>query len=165
MNSMSYVMLFLCVNIISVLSVSKIFNTPLYVDPEFEIIFNQFKKDAKKYNADVDLYKLTTIFNEQLPSGIAAYCLPATNTVVVSREVWQDLNDNGKEALLYHEWGHCTLKREHAEDMQIPYSYCPISIMHPYIHPVESCYSDLRDFYVEELFTNPYNYEKIPRRD
>lgn len=146
------------------LSISKFYNLPLYTDPTFIPYLEKFKKDSVKYNTPINLYKLTTTFRNKLSIGVAAYCMPSTNSVVVSRESWDMLSDAGKKALLYHEWAHCTLHRDHTEDRNIPYSFCPKSIMYPYITDVEFCFTELEDQYIEELFTNPYNYEKFLRR-
>jgi hypothetical protein len=145
------------------LSISKFLNVPIYIDDEFISYFNDFKKDNERYKAEANFYKLTTVFSGRVPTGVAAFCRPITNSVVVSSEVWGRLSNNGRKALLYHEWAHCTLRRDHTEDLLIPFSYCPKSIMYPYIDNVERCFEDLEEEYLEELFTNPYNYEKFSR--
>jgi len=152
--------------VVFVVSASKILNTPLYIEPEFRPIFNQFTQDAEKYKTKPDFSKLITIFKDELSFGTAAYCLPNTNTVVVSYPVYNGLSDNGKKALLYHEWGHCTLKRDHVEKtVEYKSLRCPVSLMYPYIDPVEFCYPILEDLYTQELFTNPYNFKKISEED
>ena len=161
----SGIMLAMSVVIITILAESKINNNPLYIDPAFRSYLKLFQKDAVKFKAKLDLYKLTTVFSKRVPVGVLGYCLPSTNTVVISQQVWNGMTLQARKALLYHEWGHCTLKRDHTEDLRYPYSYCPVSIMYPYIEPINSCYSELAEEYIEELFTNPYNYPKISRRD
>lgn len=145
---------------------STALNAPIYIEPEFRSTFNQFSADANKYNTTPDFSKLITVFKNELSFGTAAYCIPNTNTVVVSYPVYKGLSDYGKKALLYHEWGHCTLKRDHVEvAVELKFSTCPVSIMYPYIDPVEFCYPILEDLYVEELFTNPFNFKKISGED
>jgi hypothetical protein len=144
-------------------SISKFFNLPIYIDEKLIPLFNEFKKDNEKYKAGASYYKLTTTFAKKLPTGIAAYCRPVTNTVVVSSEVWDRLSTQGRKALLYHEWAHCTLRRDHTTDLMVPFNSCPRSIMYPYVDNVERCFDELEEEYIEELFTNPYNYEKFSR--
>jgi len=144
-------------------SISKFLNLPIYIHKQFIPYFNQFKKDNDKYKSGANFYKLTTIFSDNVPLGVAAYCRPITNSVVVSSQVWDRLSVQGRKALLYHEWGHCTLRRDHTEDLMTPYSFCPKSIMYPYVDNVERCFETLGEEYIEELFTNPYNYEKFSR--
>ena len=153
-----------CALLMIPLSISKFYNTPIYINPTFYPYLEEFKKDSEKYKTPIDMYKLTTVFKDKLSRGIAAYCVPSTNSVVVSRESWEILSSAGKKALLYHEWAHCTLRRDHTEDRHADKSLCPKSIMYPYITDVEYCFDNLEEEYIEELFTNPYNYEKFLRR-
>jgi hypothetical protein len=161
----SRAMIVMSVVIISILAESKINNNPLYTDPAFKSYLDLFQKDANKFKIPIDLYKLTTVFSTTVPVGVLGYCVPSTNTVVISQQSWDKMDIQSRKILLYHEWGHCTLKRDHTEDLKSPYSFCPVSMMYPYIAPTNNCYSELEGEYLEELFTNPYNYPKISRRD
>lgn len=152
--------------LIVLLAFSKALNSPLYIDPEFRSIFYQFSNDAERYKIKPDFFKLITVFDDELSFGTAAYCLPNTNTVVVSYPIYKNLSSDGKKALLYHEWGHCTLKRDHVQKtVEYKSLSCPVSLMYPYIDPVEFCYPILEDLYTKELFTNPYNFKKISEED
>ena len=142
---------------------SKITNTPLYVHPDFQPYLESFKRDAALYKSDVDFYKMVTVFSDVGQDSAAAYCLPATKTIVVSTRTWNSIDDKTRKALLYHEWGHCLLKREHVEDINY-YTLCPESVMYPYIDPLQRCYSRYESSYNKELFTNPYNYKTFARR-
>lgn len=141
---------------------SKITNRPVYTDSAFVGYLSDFEKDAKKYKTPLNLYKSITIFSNRVDSGIAAYCIPSSKTVVVSRLVWATLNEGGKKALLYHEWGHCILRREHTEDYNYV-SLCPTSLMYPYVDPLKNCYLDHQESYNRELFTNPFNFKTFSR--
>lgn len=146
-------------------AISEFTNTPVYIHPEFEKTFNEFREDAKKYKVNLNLSKLITIFSHKVEDGTAAFCIPKTNTIVVSSSIWSTLNDNARKALLYHEWGHCILKREHVELYSFAPLQCPISIMYPYIDPMNLCYNkDNQESYNRELFTNPYGFETFSRR-
>ena len=142
---------------------SKLANAPVYVDPQFRPHLEQFKTDAKRYGVKLNLFKLITVFSNKVNSGTAAYCLPHSNIVVVSTRSWEGLNEQGKKALLYHEWGHCILRREHVEAEHSFPTYCPISVMYPYIDPMNRCYNSLEESYNRELFTNPYNFKLFSR--
>jgi len=165
-SKVSYVMLFLACLIILVLAKSKLSNSPVYNSPEFKTYFDMFQSDAKRFKTPLRLYKLTTIFSSTVPFGVLGYCLPSTNTVVISIQAWNRMDFMRRKVLMYHEWGHCTLKRDHVEQMKpIPYPYCSNSMMYPYIDTITNCYQELEEEYLEELFTNPYNYPTISRRD
>jgi hypothetical protein len=53
------------------------------------------------------------------------------------------------EEVMFHELGHCVLKRQHNEEMMSP--YIPKSIMYPYVFGDEWYYVSYRDLYLEEL--------------
>jgi hypothetical protein len=144
------------------LLVSKVTNNPIYTDPQFQPYFIDFKNDASKNKTVLNLYKLITIFSNRVDVGVAAYCIPSSKTVVISASVWKTLNEGGRKALLYHEWGHCILRREHVDQYDYP-ALCPISVMYPFIDPLKKCYLLYQDSYNRELFTNPFNFKKFSR--
>jgi hypothetical protein len=163
LNLIIFTLLLATVSITTPYIYSKIANVPVYTHPEFIPYMDQFKKDAKKYKVKIDLFKLVTVFSDKVKMGIAAYCLPHSKVVVVSTKSWEGLNAAGKKALLYHEWGHCILRREHVEERSFP-TYCPVSIMYPYVDPMNRCYNSLKESYNRELFTNPHNFKLFSRR-
>lgn len=142
--------------------ISKVTNTPIYTHPELVKYLEDFQQDAKKYNVEVDYYKLVTVFSNNQQQGVAAFCLPATKTVVIYTQSWDGLNEDGKKALLYHEWGHCLLRRDHVDDINYV-TYCPKSIMYPYVEPFKNCYGKHQESYNRELFTNPFNFNTFSR--
>lgn len=147
------------------LVISEFTNSPIHMDEAFREDFESFLKDAKKYKVSLNLRKHITTFSSTVDVGTAAYCVPSTNTVVVSVSSWRTLNRRGRKALLYHEWAHCILRRDHADNMQYFPRFCPVSLMYPYIEPLERCYTkESEDEYNKELFTNPHNYKKFSRR-
>ncbi len=138
-------------------------NSPVYTDSEFKPYLFQFKADARKYNVKLDLKKMITVFTDDLSDGVAAYCMPKNKLVVISRKTWETLDRFGKKALLYHEWGHCVLRRDHVEHYEFFPSFCPVSVMYPYIDPMRTCYKPNEESYIMELFTNPHNNKTFSR--
>lgn len=157
----------LLLTIVAIVSIpfiySKLSNRPVYTDPNFKTYLDLFEKDAKKHNVNLDLYKTITIFGIVSEESVAAYCVPNTKTIVVSKKTWNELDESSRKALLYHEWGHCILRRDHAEQINY-FSMCPESLMYPYIDPMKTCYKKYEDWYNEELFLNPLNFDKFSRR-
>lgn len=138
-------------------------NSPLYIDVEFVPYFKQFQKDANKYKKIPNFQNMTTTFIDDISGETLAYCLPKFNTIKVSRRKWNRLSTISKKLLLYHEWGHCALRREHVENTyDTIMSVCPDSIMYPYIEPIQKCYHLNTDWYDKELFTNFNNRELFP---
>jgi hypothetical protein len=137
---------------VTVLSFKNFKNEPLYIEKEFTGLFEAFQQDAKFYNVTPDYSGLTTTFVDDIRGDILGYCIPKFNTVKISRVKWNRFDTVKRKLLLYHEWAHCTLWRDHTEDTGF---ICPISIMHPYITPTASCYLSFKEWYDRELFTNP----------
>lgn len=137
-------------------------NEPLVIETEFYPYFNQFKQDADAHKTIPRFSNLSTVFVNKLEGGVLAYCLPKFNTVKVSKERWNEMSSYDRKLLLYHEWGHCTLRREHVETYDSVPSGCPTSIMYPYMEPIIQCYKYNRQWYDFELFKNPNNRDIIP---
>lgn len=156
-------LLFINFSILITAGYSRFFNRPVYLDREFVDYFNKFQKDGRDYGVKVDSYRLITVFSNTYNVSRLAYCVPSLNLVVVSRSHWELMDSNTRKILLYHEWGHCILKRDHVEQLYHFPSYCPMSMMYPYIEPPKRCYNKVtEDYYNMELFVNPFKFKKIP---
>ncbi len=164
LNLISVSLLLLCCMFSVPFMYSKFLNQPVYTDSSFNKYLDDFKSDAKRYKVDLDLYKLITVFSSDVESGIAAYCVPQRKLVVVSRRAWYYLDSVGRKALLYHEWGHCILRRDHVDTIsEFPMPYCPVSLMYPSIELPSRCYGNSMESYNRELFTNPFNFKQFSR--
>ena len=72
----------------------------------------------------------------------------------IDSKYWELAKDLGKEEVIYHELGHCELKRDHIERLTKTslYSYAiPSSVMFPYVFGDTSFYWAFREHYVQEL--------------
>lgn len=151
-----------------ILMFSNFTNTEVYVGSEFEVLLESFKKDAILHNTELNLRKHTTIMVDHLEPGILGTCYPHANTVTISGEYWEYLDEAERKALMYHEWGHCLLKREHVTDIMVSilmfYQVCPVSVMYPQLQH-NSCFLDNEEHYIKELFKNQYKYPTIPEED
>jgi hypothetical protein len=82
------------------------------------------------------------------------YCVlssDASPTVVINEDVWNDLDAVEKEALIFHELGHCVLFRRHNSEKTGTGE--PVTIMNPYA--IDSyLYRAKLSYYYRELFTN-----------
>lgn len=126
-------------------------NEFLYIDPEFKTYTDQFRKDATKYNVHVKFYEISIEFS---PSSITAVgiCLPHLKSIYINSQEWEVLSDNARKILIYHELGHCALRKQHQEFVDL--NFCPFSIMYPYIESIEKCYPIYENSYIKELFSN-----------
>jgi hypothetical protein len=73
--------------------------------------------------------------------------------IVIDSEYWEKSDSYEREALVFHELGHCVLDKDHNSSM-VSFLYFldhrPKSIMHPYSFYQYRYY---RDDYIKELFT------------
>lgn len=74
-----------------------------------------------------------------------------TPVIKINRQYWESTAEADREQLMYHELGHCILKRDHDETL-ITHAQ-PESIMYP-VHLGNALYVDYYSHYINELF-NP----------
>jgi hypothetical protein len=131
------------------------------VDSQFSPYVDAFMS-AKGDSTGVTQMRLATIsikFGEVEEKGALGQChaTPFTDPVItVDPDKWNELNDTERTILVFHELGHCELGRNHLEGKMdsITREYpCPKSIMAAII-PTGSCFTDNKDYYLNELFSN-----------
>lgn len=135
---------------------------PITVDSGLQPYLDKFKQDGAQYGFTFDYPRgLTMKFvpMSEIAGGSSAgttigECSSGTDSVPLVRigqEFWTGADSFTREALVYHELGHCLLYRGH--DTNILPSGIPESIMYPSILN-SSVYSSNRAYYIRELFTN-----------
>lgn len=97
-----------------------------HYDPEFEPYLLEFQHDAKKYEVGCH-YTHSIYFADKLEKDIAGYCMYG-DRIVISREVWLELDLIQKTMLIYHEIGHCGFHLDHTRSNEW-------SIMNPNLLP------------------------------
>lgn len=87
-----------------------------------DVVFkNEIKADFKPYVKEFDTLYSGSMPNivikfGSVPAGKAATCtidFIGQKTIKVDREVWDKSCEDTKRALIFHELGHCVLRREH----------------------------------------------------
>ena len=142
------------------------------VEREFLPYFNSFLARANNYGYSWDLseYGLTIQFgteNQFDTTSYIGYC-SGMNTdyghdVFIDPEYWEDANELDKERLIYHELGHCLLRREHRNKVLPNGEWA--SMMRGRPLPENSFFTTnysgkRRDYYIRELFNK--SAEPIP---
>ncbi len=129
----------------------------LDIDPEFRPFYKTFIQEANLRGVELDTSNLSINFGDALP--VAGNCNLTNIHVKINRNFWEGSSNCFKEFLIFHELGHCLLKRLHTSAFSGGYKR---SIM--YAKPNEdplglhenllSASMDLpfRKFYVDELF-------------
>jgi hypothetical protein len=126
------------------------------INPELKPYFDSFKTEARKRGIDFDPYraKISTEIVNIAGTNVIAQCKKYTGqSSIISVDIayWSEATEMDKEFYLYHELGHCFLKRNHL-DAKDSDGNC-ISIMHSSKDVCRFYYNKLsRDVYLDELF-------------
>ena len=87
---------------------------------------------------------------------VIGFCEMENNYIEISKSYWESVTLDAREALLFHELGHCELFRQHLNTYNISIRppldgrICPTSLMF-WAFPPE-CYGTNRTYYLNELF-------------
>lgn len=91
---------------------------------------------------------------------LLGFCTPAEGRVVLDGNYWETMDDAGREALVFHELGHCELGQEHREGYEVRERSdiiikvrAPVSVMQSAFIGGDS-WTQWREDYIEELFAH-----------
>ncbi len=127
------------------------------IDNELQIYIDQFEAAALERGLDVNLSDVGIhAFIEDIEGAIVGQCQHKEddpNVILLDRNYWDNATEDERLFIVFHELGHCVLKREH-NDQKDSNGYCT-SIMHS---SSQVCNIDFslteRDRYFDELFNN-----------
>lgn len=83
--------------------------------------------------------------------GVCEIGEDVTPTITIEIDTWDLLDDAEKESLLFHEMGHCVLRRRHKTE--VTRVGIPASLMNPYIIDGYT-YTENNSYYSRELFSH-----------
>ncbi|RFS14369.1 hypothetical protein [Emticicia sp. C21] len=140
--------------------------TVYQIDPKLEPYLKSFVAEAQKRNITVKLENLIMKFdNESIEiCGHFVKEKSGQREIVINPICWDSVPEQNREALAFHELGHCFLNRLHRNDL-LP-NNAPVSIMHiqnngpyePCIYPIDgdnTCNKTARrNYYIDELFND-----------
>lgn len=145
------------------------------IDPELQSYVEEFKLMSQGRVTDDDLKRFSMGFRDYSKgSSIAGTCHYGVNEVDISRKWWNSWQTPSERLeLVFHELGHCILKRGHTvkpvhdgflawierigfklglfTEKGYIYDGCPASFMHPYTL-YDRCINKHFNYYIEELF-------------
>ncbi len=84
-------------------------NIPIEVQPYVDRFVAE--GSARGRVIDLSTLGLDITFQDDLADSLAAFC--NNGTIVISRHFWKTRNDSHREAMIFHELGHCILQRIH----------------------------------------------------
>ena len=125
----------------------------------FDRYVQKFAEESARHRRGVSTDDLIVRF-DQLEAGRSGLCrrgFGTTPTVMLDAAYWNTTAEPGREALIFHELGHCLLDQEHRngkrsfDDDPDP---VPVSIMNSTVLESE-VYTKHREDYLNELFTAP----------
>lgn len=144
--------------------------TQFRVDPELMPYYQSFVYEGKIRGQDQSTNDLILEFGDakSRDNEVLAYCgidLSSTHIwferveyftpkIVVDKESFDSLSEIERRTLIFHEMGHCILKRNHNKELN-EYQYVK-SIMYPYLITdiLGIFYDNVESYYIDELF-NP----------
>lgn len=118
------------------------------VDGDLQPYFNSFRDISG--GRDISDVEGKFYYEE---SKILGTCSSTMDHKVISinMKYWPNLGEKSRLSLIYHEFGHCTLGRDHRDDMLS--DGCPLSMMNTYA-PAAICLDRHWDDYTRELLSN-----------
>jgi hypothetical protein len=119
------------------------------VPAEIEEYYSRFES---YYGVDPSYVSAGFIDKIEGEESIVAVCKSWTSghrEILIEKGYWNQLNDYGREELVFHELGHCVFNRGH--DNSTYQDGCPASIMNEYVFGESQCYIDYRDDLITEL--------------
>jgi hypothetical protein len=146
------------------------------VDPTIEVYINKFVEEAALRGITIKKENLIAEFTAERTNEVCGQCLTSKKnieknqrkiTINNSSLCWGTAPNENKEALVFHELGHCLLNRPHKDDLFA--NSAPASIMFSNnVGPYQPCQYSLggsnngadcnftarRKYYIDELF-NP----------
>jgi len=121
----------------------------------FEVYVEAFEKDAATLNRRLTINSIEIKFGELNDKTLALCSLGVgTPLITVSQRLWNGLDETQRQLVIYHELGHCVLKKAHSnQELRLPGQRMKLSIMNQ--HPLDlTDYPQFRKDYLNELFNN-----------
>ncbi len=128
----------------------------VYIDPEVLPYLDLFIAEAASRGLEIRIedYALSITVEHIDRENVAGQCTQATgsyNHIIIDPVYWKGYTEMNREALLFHELGHCILDRGHLDD-QDENGYC-ISLMESGGGGCTMIYTEInREKYLDELF-------------
>ncbi len=129
----------------------------LQVDSQFQDYVSNFEQVSGAEGQSLAISDLVVQFGTT-PSlnetGVCEWAENETPKITVNQRIWNTLNDYDKQEVIFHELGHCVLRRVHQNSEMMAYNgsqTVPASVMYPYRIP-GTIYRDNMVHYHDELF-------------
>lgn len=128
----------------------------LYMDEDLEPYFERFKTEGAERGITVDFEaaNISAFLEDIEAANVTGQCYYKTdepNRLVIDEVFWRQATDLRREFVIFHELGHCFLKRSHLDSTE-PDGTCS-SMMHSGLSGCRNAYNNsTRSDYLDELF-------------
>jgi hypothetical protein len=121
------------------------------IGPEFQPYVTRFQEKGEEVGKPVQIVDLIVKFGQTDPKqdGVCETSDHTSPTILVNERAWNDMDDLGRESLMFHELGHCVLNRSHV--LIKSSDGAPSSLMYPVAISLKT-YLDNHEYYIRELF-------------
>jgi len=139
--------------LLAIAALSACGKKPVLEVGQFSSYVQKFEQEATVQGQTVKVTDLIVKFGpmeNQYERGICEIQGDSTPTILINEDAWNDMSEDEREPLLFHELGHCVLKRKHRADQMGP--GVPASLMNPYTIAGWT-YEQYRKYYIQELFS------------
>jgi hypothetical protein len=118
-------------------------------DPDFLVYLRKFEQSSET-RKPVKIVNIVIKYGNIGPStvGLCTITSKTPPTITIDRSYWSKATSMEKETLMFHELGHCELKRKHRSDIV---NGVPISLMYP--NSIWNYYKQTPLTYQDELFS------------
>ncbi len=129
----------------------------LQVDAPFQTLVSAFEQVSAAEGTPVVINDLIVGFGptqSMNETGVCEYADNETPRIIINERIWNTLNDYDRQEVMFHELGHCVLKRIHQNGEMMAYNNTvriAASVMYPY-RIAGSVYRDNIVHYHDELF-------------
>jgi len=130
------------------------------IDPEFQVFVDEFVDEAAKRGQTIDFSDtgLSVQFSDLALDGASGRCFFASHQIEIDKADWFSFSPSFRSFLLFHELGHCELRRGHTNEMFDDQSWMSIMKGDPFdgtdIRIPVPYFGFRREYYIDELF-NP----------
>jgi hypothetical protein len=140
------------------ISISACGKAPVLELGQFEPYVQKFEQESEVVGAPVKVTDLKVQFGEmkdERENGVCEVFEDETPTITINKEAWDTMTDADREALMFHELGHCVLRRNHVTEVSADGT--PVSLMNPYRIQTE-IFVENQDYYIHELFDHQQDF-------
>jgi len=110
----------------------------LQIDSSFQTYVSNFEQAAADAGTPLTVSDLVLTFGATSSlneTGVCEWAENETPRIIVNQRIWNTLSDDDRQEVIFHELGHCVLRRVHQNGEMLAYNgttTVPASVMYPY---------------------------------